>query len=316
MRVVNPLSTFGAGLVAVLLTALLVAGCSGGGRQSLPTGESAPVAQAEPLAVEDLSPATLLDLKDLPAEARLDLAVLRAAYPGAVQGLERGKTGHLLLVLTGNRRFVYDDGKMRTARQALDEPDIRTMLAQVYPLGPVTETSSRPVQGFDPGRSRVEPLFGALYGRTEAGLRGTLVRVPFLKRAPMFTTRFGAAEALGRVGKRLATLQHDHPDYRRILWPLGGTFVWREIAGTNRLSMHSFGIAIDLNPSLPYWRTEPHPETMPARRKAFPPEILAAFEAEGFIWGGKWAAFDLMHFEYRPELILKAKALAGQVALP
>ena len=28
-----------------------------------------------------------------------------------------------------------------------------------------------------------------------------------------------------------------------------------------------------------------------------------AFEAEGFIWGGRWLHYDTMHFEYRPELL-------------
>jgi hypothetical protein len=27
------------------------------------------------------------------------------------------------------------------------------------------------------------------------------------------------------------------------------------------------------------------------------------FERHGFIWGGKWAHYDTMHFEYRPELL-------------
>ena len=39
---------------------------------------------------------------------------------------------------------------------------------------------------------------------------------------------------------------------------------------------------------------------------------FAAFEAEGFIWGGKWSEFDLMHFEYRPELILLARLARGE----
>jgi hypothetical protein len=45
---------------------------------------------------------------------------------------------------------------------------------------------------------------------------------------------------------------------------------------------------------------------MLARRRDFPKDVLAAFEAEGFIWGGKWAEYDIMHFEYRPELLIKA----------
>ena len=38
--------------------------------------------------------------------------------------------------------------------------------------------------------------------------------------------------------------------------------------------------------------------------------LCRAFEDAGFIWGGKWHEFDLMHFEYRPELICKAKRRA------
>jgi hypothetical protein len=33
-----------------------------------------------------------------------------------------------------------------------------------------------------------------------------------------------------------------------------------------------------------------------------PQFIVDAFEAEGFIWGGRWYHYDTMHFEYRPEL--------------
>ena len=34
---------------------------------------------------------------------------------------------------------------------------------------------------------------------------------------------------------------------------------------------------------------------------------MEAFEKNNFIWGGKWGHFDIMHFEYRPEIILKAR---------
>ena len=42
------------------------------------------------------------------------------------------------------------------------------------------------------------------------------------------------------------------------------------------------------------------------RLDEFPREIVTAFEKQGFIWGGKWAHFDILHFEYRPELIIKS----------
>lgn len=76
-------------------------------------------------------------------------------------------------------------------------------------------------------------------------------------------------------------------------------------------SPHSFGIAVDLNPDKgPYWqwsKLRPHP-----LQKTFPSAIVSLFEDNGFIWGGKWEHFDLMHFEYRPELIIKAKKLRAQ----
>lgn len=249
-------------------------------------------------------------------EAALDLAVLRAAYPGAVQGLERDASGRLALVLAGGRRLPYDDGRPRDAAQALESPDIRTMLAQVYPVGPVDGAAAPPPPGFDPGRARPQALFMALYGGTRGAVRGRCVTVGFAGRGVLFNARFGAARALARVWRRIEAELPQHPEWRDALQPLGGTLAWRRIAGTKRLSLHSFGLAIDLNPHLPYWRTEPRPEEAPARRAAFPPEILAAFEAEGFLWGGKWASFDLMHFEYRPEMLLKARVLQGQATLP
>jgi len=251
-------------------------------------------------------------------EAALDLAVLRAAYPGLVAGLARGQSGagHLELVLTDGTRLVYDDGKKRTQQEAEESPDIRTMLAQVYPLGPVDAAMAHPEKGFDPGRHRVQAFFLALYGRNEAEVRAHCRSVRFDGHAAQFNARHGAADALARVWARLAPQVPAHPGWAHVLRPFGGTLAWRHIAATTRLSVHSFGAAVDVNPHLAYWLTERHPERIPAQVLAFPPEILAAFEAEGFIWGGKWAAFDLMHFEYRPELILKARVLRGEAVLP
>ena len=93
-----------------------------------------------------------------------------------------------------------------------------------------------------------------------------------------------------------------------ISFPLGGSVNWRSIAGTSRLSAHSWGIAIDLNARYgAYWRWQksPAPESILNLRRSYPGEIVKIFEAQGFIWGGKWSHYDLMHFEYRPELLAK-----------
>ena len=118
-----------------------------------------------------------------------------------------------------------------------------------------------------------------------------------------------AAEAFQRIDAAWKLRPAD-PELNSYFSPIYGYF-WRAIAKTNRLSPHSFGIAVDLNPDKgPYWqwsKLRPHP-----LQKTFPPAIVSLFEDNGFIWGGKWEHFDLMHFEYRPELIIKAKKLRAQ----
>lgn len=117
------------------------------------------------------------------------------------------------------------------------------------------------------------------------------------------------AEAFQRIDAAWKLRPAD-PELNSYFSPIYGYF-WRAIAKTNRLSPHSFGIAVDLNPDKgPYWqwsKLRPHP-----LQKTFPSAIVSLFEDNGFIWGGKWEHFDLMHFEYRPELIIKAKKLRAQ----
>jgi hypothetical protein len=89
------------------------------------------------------------------------------------------------------------------------------------------------------------------------------------------------------------------------LIPPAGTYNCRTIAGTDRLSAHGFGIAIDIaTKDADYWRwSKPGPNRRPVWRNRVPEEIVAIFEAHGFIWGGKWHHYDTMHFEFRPELL-------------
>ena len=57
-------------------------------------------------------------------------------------------------------------------------------------------------------------------------------------------TKNNASEALKRVIHNLKTLKEENKKY---LTNIGGTYKWRNIADSNNLSPHSFGIAIDIN---------------------------------------------------------------------
>jgi hypothetical protein len=92
------------------------------------------------------------------------------------------------------------------------------------------------------------------------------------------------------------------------LVPSAGTYNCRPIANTNRLSVHAFGAAIDINTQFSdYWEWSKGPGGSSKWRNRIPGEIGEVFERHGFIWGAKWYHFDTMHFEYRPELVSLAK---------
>ena len=160
----------------------------------------------------------------------------------------------------------------------------------------------------EPGRIRCYPLLKALYGADQRSVERGIVRTLFGGKTKVRLAA-PAAEAFQRIDAAWKLRPAD-PELNSYFSPIYGYF-WRAIAKTNRLSPHSFGIAVDLNPDKgPYWqwsKLRPHP-----LQKTFPSAIVSLFEDNGFIWGGKWEHFDLMHFEYRPELIIKAKKLRAQ----
>ncbi len=112
----------------------------------------------------------------------------------------------------------------------------------------------------------------------------------------LFNKKQNASIQLQKVINELKTLPKSYQKYIR---DIGGTFSYRQISGTQRLSAHSFGIAIDLNVKQSrYWRWDKEY----VFSNNFPKEIIDIFEKYGLIWGGRWYHYDTMHFEYRPEL--------------
>lgn len=159
---------------------------------------------------------------------------------------------------------------------------------------------------FEPGRVRCEKFFKKIYGQNKEDVRKNLVNVNWLPnkldKKILFSKLNGAATALQKVSNELAKLPDSCMKY---VQSLGGTYYWRQIAGTERLSMHSFGISIDINTKYShYWRNcKPGKNGIYKYKNSIPFEIVKIFEKHGFIWGGKWYHYDTMHFEYRPELI-------------
>lgn len=70
----------------------------------------------------------------------------------------------------------------------------------------------------------------------------------------------------------------------------GGGFEFRQVRGGSGLSSHSWGCAVDFDP-----RRNEQGDVTP--NFANIPEVLKAFEAEGWEWGGTWRNPDGMHWQ-------------------
>ena len=223
------------------------------------------------------------------------LAILKDHYPKLIKQV-RGNH----LVLSNDAKLVIDDGKKKNHQAKLKNPDIEDTLSQVYPMGRCQVGT--PAVNFDPGRIRSDALMRHIFGATKNAARGQMRAVNWFGSKVLATKRHGTDKALEKVRDALGKLPKKFSKFYR---KTAGTFNWRVIAGTTRVSVHSFGAAIDINIKYTdYWRwAKGKPGNVPRYKNKIPKEIVDIFERYGFVWGGRWYHFDTMHFEYRPELI-------------
>ena len=264
-------------------------------------------------------------------EGELEMAALAQAYPQRIEDFEFRNDDWALRI--GDTWYYWAHGRLLPERlrdqweqytsyrfysysldlPPLPDPDEETRLRLKERLERAEENPPR----------RYEGLLADLYqaatrGQTEAGivtvkLMGFEVRV-----------HEQIAEQLKAVNRDLEVLIKTDPGVQRFVAGLRGLagYNWREIAGTRSRSYHSYGIAIDLAPKSfggkhTYWRWAlPQTEEFYAipyeQRWMVPQKMVEIFEKQGFVWGGKWFFFDTMHFEYRPEILVLARAAEGQ----
>ena len=227
-------------------------------------------------------------LETIPANVRK----LINAYPNSILGYKNDS-----LILTNNTKLIYDDRVDKMHYELLFNPNIEDMFKFDY---------DKNLQS-DAGRYRSEELFKHIYGKNRIEVENSLVEVvwcpSFINKKIKVTSINNTHKAFERVSMEL----DNYPQWKEYLIP-AGTYNWRYIAGSNRLSSHSYGIAIDINAKYSnYWRWDFPTATeycdIPYKNN-IPLDIVKIFEKHGFIWGGRWKHYDTMHFEYRPELIM------------
>lgn len=242
-------------------------------------------------------------------DAFADVSRLVESYPEMI----RVVTEDVVIWQDGTEMLIDENHLPKSPQEKLDTP---SLLDQLQDVNYVPGFSNWTFPKDDPGRIRYEPFFKKMYGNTEEEVKTKLVQIYWMPKLygsayPLLVTTVNHVhEKFIAVSNELEALVFSHPEYAPFLSDPGGTFEWRYIANTTRLSNHSFGMTIDINPVLSnYWQWdlieqgEVVSETAPlVYRNTVPLEIVEVFEKYGFIWGGKWYHYDSMHFEYRPEV--------------
>ncbi|TVQ40289.1 MAG: M15 family peptidase [Spirochaetaceae bacterium] len=263
----------------------------------------------------------------LDAPGRLEVRALAAAYPERID--ETALRNEDWAARIDDTWYYWADGRMLPYEERFDNRRYTGIRFYNYALGPLQlreideataerlrERSRQPASA---GLPRHNGFLDALYGiSTRSDAYRWIVDTTFLGLKTQAHRMI--VEPLSSVERQIRSLMVTDAEVRAFVAELQqvSTFSWREIAGTNRRSYHSYGVAVDLIPRsyhgrFGYWRwamqsgIEEWWDVPPEQRWRPPQPVIDAFENNGFVWGGKWLSFDPIHFEYRPEVILLAR---------
>lgn len=241
---------------------------------------------------------------DYDTQMKQDILVLMLSYPEYIVKVEKTSDNKVYCIMKSGKKIIYDDKLKKTHEEKLNNPDLQDMLEEIYPLNQITNIMDKT---FDPGRARHYELLNEVYGSSKSSIEKNLINLKYGYTNYQFNSKNNANISLDTVLKELIPLAKNRSDISSILYPASGTYNYRVISGTGRLSPHAYGIAIDLkSDKRDYWKWTSIEEGQ-KRLLDYPKELVESFENNNFVWGGKWGHFDILHFEYRPEIILKAK---------
>lgn len=221
-------------------------------------------------------------------------------YPNFLEKYENNQ-----IIWKDSTKMQYDDGRLnKSFDKLLNQPDVQDMMSFTYPLGQNYKIPKSKED--DVGRIRYGPLLKKMYGKNIEDVRKNLVYINWLpnyvNEKVLVTSVNQVNIHLQEVSKDLEQLLKTKPQYLEYLKDIGGTFNWRTIDKSERLSPHCFGISIDINASQSnYWKWT----GLEIYQNRIPMEIVEIFEKHYFIWGGKWYHYDTMHFEFRPEYFVQ-----------
>jgi len=252
------------------------------------------------------------------------MRALAAAYPSRIENVEYRNDDWA--VLLGDNWYYYASGRL-LPEELLDRVDDFTSQRfydyyskELPSLRGASAGQSFRSRDFTAGRSgglrqRSQHFFDALWQMGSSDEASRAVRsVVFL--GMTVSVHPITLEDLSAVEEKILAAARTDPLVQSWVNSIGTMhgWNWRNIAGTQSRSSHSYGVAIDILPASlggkeTYWQWAAQRGkewwNIPYEDRYHPPDaVIKAFESHGFIWGGKWPFFDTMHFEYRPEVFI------------
>jgi hypothetical protein len=221
------------------------------------------------------------------------------AYPNFIKEY----SNNYLVWLDGEKMIFDDKIENKSFNEKFEKPSLTDQLSIKY----IKVSQNKiyiPSLDEDSGRVRFEPFFKKMYGLTQNEVKKNLVKITWL---PNSSKKTLWVSKINDVDKKLIAISDEIEKLPKEIKSYAinpdGAYNFRKIASSDRLSAHSFGIAIDLNiKNSNYWLWDSSKKRAEYKNK-IPLEIVEIFEKYGFIWGGRWYHYDTMHFEYRPELL-------------
>ncbi len=222
------------------------------------------------------------------------------AYPDFLEKYE----DNFIFFKDGTKMPFFSEIKNRPYEEKLNNASLEEQLSIKY-IKIDENLNYIPSLNEDSGRFRNENFFKKMYGENQKEIEKNLVKIKWL---PKTENRTILVNKINGVDKKLEkiSLELDNlpKEYKKYITNIEGTYNYRKISKTQRLSSHSFAISIDLNAKYSnYWLWEKKSDKIANYKNQIPKEIIRIFEKYGFIWGGRWYHYDTMHFEYRPELL-------------
>ncbi|KKR48433.1 MAG: hypothetical protein UT86_C0005G0017 [Candidatus Magasanikbacteria bacterium GW2011_GWC2_40_17] len=212
--------------------------------------------------------------------------------------------GGFVYMTSGGNKQRLDEGKKRITQAILGLILLLSSYSILYIINPdlvnFTSLKLKVIQpiSIEPGNETSEPVttgqskgsecFLNEFGTSATEVSKQLTPVPFL--GSTFYVHKKMASALQAAAQEIQSSTYKITD------PSSGSFNWRyNVNNPKILSLHSFAIAIDINPKdNPNYASTERP-----CRHDIPDDIINALKKHGFGWGGDYKSVcDAMHFEW------------------